>query len=502
MELMLNKQGVDCFEEIVRETIRKEETLDSVVPDTMPDIAEIISTSGLVLIRSKDVADGKIRLEANVAAKIVYTPEGGGAAQCLNVTVPVSLALDNDKIDSYCKCCAKIMLLSADTRALNPRKVLVRTEVTAIISCYKPGRVELCAAPEGGIEHVNLLEKEEYITPAMCVSEKSFVITDEHQIPASKAPVAEVLGTRVCLVVEETKSVGSKIVIKGSAKTQILYNPENGAMCCVEFITGFSQIVETDMVIEDPYTDLSLVLSGAYVDIKPESGCRVLSMELHVLAQFVVSEKRVLKCLTDAYSNTHNIDVSASTLSSKVVEREIAVSDTIHETVETPVQAVELIDFFTGFGVTSVSGNEITVPVTMNLIYTGADGAIHSHRKRIEAKTTMEIDGGEELGVLCVNCGNVYATVVSGAVEMRISLDIRAAAYMQKTIDYICDVTVSAEANESNSDRPSIVLKMVSNTDDLWEIAKEYGSTIEAITEANELNFEDIWEKYILIPRS
>jgi len=501
MELTLKKQGVDCFDEIVCETIRREETLDSVVPDTMPDISEIVSSSGLVLIRSKDASEGKIRLEANVSAKVLYTPEGGGAVQCISVSIPVSICLENDEIDSYCKCCARLILLSVEARMLNPRKVLVKAELAATISCHKPGRMELCAAPEEHSTSINLLEKKTYITPAVCVSEKSFVITDEHQLAASKPTASEIVGTRVNMSVEETKTVGSKIIVKGSAKTQILYNCSDGVLCAAEFVTGFSQIIETEIISQEPFIDISLMLSGSYVEIMSDSGGRMVSIELHALAQYVTSERRMVSYLADAYSNTHELEMVPKTLETQVTERTISASETLHETIETPNPVATLVDFSASAGVAVVSGDKIVVPVTLCLIYMGSDGVLRSHRKRVE--TNVET-GGDATGTIIAqsaSCGNAYATQSSGMVELRVSIEVRAAVCVQKEIGFISEISSGDAEVAQTLTRPSMVLKKASSGDDLWSIAKQCGSTVSAIIDANRLEELETWEKYILIPK-
>ena len=48
---------------------------DMIVPDSKPDILSTIDTSGNLCIYKKEIMDGKIKIEGNVAAYIMYLSE-------------------------------------------------------------------------------------------------------------------------------------------------------------------------------------------------------------------------------------------------------------------------------------------------------------------------------------------------------------------------------------------------------------------------------------------
>ena len=500
MELNLTKQTVDCFDEIAYDIIRQEETLDCVVPDSLPDIAEVIIATGNVLIRSKDVSDGKIRLSANVDAKVMFVPDGEGAACCMSATVPFNIILENAEIDSYCAANCDLTLLSLDARMLNSRKVLVRAEVAAKISCFKPSSIELCAFSED-IDGIYTLSKQATLTPEVAVSEKSFVIADETSLPSSKPDAATILGLRTELFAEETKTLGSKIIVKGSAKCDVIYTSNYGEVCAAPIVTSFSQIIETDTECENAIIDLSLTLSACYVEIKSDSNGRNCDIELHVLAQYSMKDEAVVTYLADAYSNTKSLNAITEALTGGICKNQVVLSETIREAIDTPTPVSEIVDCGASVGTWSVSGDKVNVPVTVSLVYIGTDDALHSHRKRFDAVLTGSLSEGERFSVLSAACTSCLAAVGSDGAEIKATIDAPVNVMAAQSIEFIAGANVSDD-EESPGETPSIVMIMASSKDDLWSIAKRYGSSIEAISEANGISDGSAWEKYILVPRA
>lgn len=58
MELTVKRSGMPCCENVFAYLMPAEEAVETVVPDTMPDVERILFTEGIASIRSKEVLDG------------------------------------------------------------------------------------------------------------------------------------------------------------------------------------------------------------------------------------------------------------------------------------------------------------------------------------------------------------------------------------------------------------------------------------------------------------
>jgi hypothetical protein len=368
----------------------------------MPDVAEIVESSGCLMIRSKDVDDGGVRLSASVEVSVVYRPEGEEGVRALEVIVPVSLSLEDENISRDCQCCAVLTLLSVDAKLLNPRKVTARAELSAAVDCYRRVRREVCVDTLEGTEGVYIQKRSVDVTPTVSVREKTFVLTDEITIPASQPAAEELLSRRVSIETGDIKSVGGKLIFQGSAQCSLLYRGIDAAVAEAAFSTNFSQMIETDSDCDEPDGDITLTLTGAYFEISSSGDGRVITMETHILAQSVCTQNMELGFIADAYSNSHPLELTSAESNWPRFMRREQLRENIREELDTPGPAVEVLGAFALPGTAEITAEGVKLPISVSAIYRGGDGVIHGIRRRIETKLPLTTGEGESVGIECV----------------------------------------------------------------------------------------------------
>ena len=501
MEITLNQASIDCYDKLYSQTLRKEETQDSVVPDTMPDIGGIICTSGTVLIRSKDVGEGRVRIEANVPVKVSYTPEEGEGIYCLELNLPLYAAMEDAQITENSLCVADLKLTGLETKVLNPRKVSVRAEALFSADCYAPGKMTFSGAPEQGTEGVNVLERTVAVAPVCAVAEKTFVLTDEFTIPAGQPPAAAILSQQTLPQIEDVKVAGTKLIVKGSVKSSLLYASEDYTVGSVEFSTGFNQIIETDKEISEPYIGVRMLLSGAYYDVNGEG--RTGEMELHLVAQAVIHAGAEAVCLADAYSNRYALQTVTETLPVERIETELTLRETLREQLPTAQGVAEIVQGSYDLGRPQGEGGAVTLPITVCMCYRTADGRLCSAKRTYQVKFSYALEEGQRLAVAGASAQELLLTPSAGGAEVRLPLELRAFLVRTDGISCVTAITCDETGTLDLSEKPTIVIVRAASGDDLWLLAKENGSTVQAITEANGLDaLSAPWERLILIPKT
>lgn len=502
MEVGLNKTGFSCYDKTFSQTLRKEESQDSVVPDTMPDIGEILESSGSLMIRSKDIGEGGVRISASIAANVVYKSDGEERVCALELSVPVSVSVEDEGIRDDQECTAEINILSIDTRVLNPRKVLVRAEICAQIDCYTLGKMELCQDTDGKTEGIYVQKKNVLLTPAVSVREKTFVLTDELAIPASRASAAQILSHRVCISSDEVKPVGNKLIFKGSVKCGFLYLTADGLISEAEFESGYSQIIEIDTPCSDPVAELTLMLTGAYFELMSSGDGRSISMEVHALAQAVCCERMEASYIADAYSNTNPIELTMQEHNALCIRRQSVLRENLRQLYETPYPVTDVLGAHTVAGLAERVDDTLRVPVSVCVIYRSGDGALHSGRKKYELSFPLALDDDESASMSAVSISDLYLSPASGGIELRLHGEVSVSVFSTCRFEAVGAISCDESATLDNSKLPSLVIVRAASGDDLWALAKENCSTIDLICKVNALEeLEGTWEKYLLIPK-
>lgn len=506
MEAMLSKRNVNCYKKVYSACFSREETAESVVPDVLPDIAEIIDADGFVTLKSKEVEIGRVNITGNVSACVLYLPEGGGSVKKLAVTVPLSVSTDAPSVNENCKAVVRLRVVSADARMLNPRKVLMRVDVCVEIFCYEECEFPVCdAIGEEHRESIHALTKTCRVSPVTGVKEKTFVLTDEYMIPAMKPAMVELLKQRVEIYVDDVKPVGNKVIFKGAAEVSLLYLGDiDGEPASVSFTTAFSQILEMDGENEQPDSRIIVMLTGAYFESMASSDNRAMSMELHVVAQAVMSGNEEITYLADAYSNELEVRLESGVTEMPSMERRVTARETIREICDTPSPVRELIHVYPMPGAAfTAQGGAVSCPITMRAVIRNDAGLIESVTKRFTLETSVEIEAEMEVSVLDVRCAEVYAQPAAGGFELRMPVDVDIMVSATKRIS--CVSAIELEEVEAGGAKlyPSVTALRPGTSMSVWELAKRYRSTPELIMDANELTEgEALGNKLLIIPRA
>lgn len=91
MELAFEEKKMPYLSLVARQVLYQEETAESIVPDSSPDMARIVDCSGRVLLRSKDCRDGSVTISGGVQAEILYQAEEESGLRSLHVYLPFSV---------------------------------------------------------------------------------------------------------------------------------------------------------------------------------------------------------------------------------------------------------------------------------------------------------------------------------------------------------------------------------------------------------------------------
>jgi len=499
MEVQLNETSLDCRSLVMDQVLRREQSVECVVPDTLPDIASIVSTCGTALIRSKDVESGKVHVDANIPARVVCRAEDG-TLFCLEVNLPFAVTAEQAEITEKCLCVADLALAALDTRALNPRKVTVRAELCVTLRCYAPGHVAFFTAPEN-CGNVHLQERESAITTVCAVTEKTFVLTDEYVLGADAPDAEKILCQRTAVHLDETRILGEKCVIKGSVKSTLIYLDAAGTPAAAEFTTAFSQLAEPENLPEDAAVTAVILPSGVYYDSHTGGETRSIGMEVHLVAQLTVRGKNTARYIADAYSNLFPLTVEQTDLELSSLERTAVFRETLQSVVETPSPVGEVLKVCAVPGAAEYAAGAVIVPVTVQIFYRSMAGELCAVKRCCPVKFAAASADGEWPEITDALVQEPLAVPAQGGVEVRIPMELNALVFADKTVSAVTAIDCDEAAPRDFCKLPSLTLMRVSGDCDLWEIAKENCSTVEAIRSANKMGEAESVGEFLLVPK-
>jgi len=497
MEATLIYESINGCREIFSRWVQKEQIQDCVVPDTFPDIDSLIVTTGTPLIRSKDVAFGRIRIEANIPARCAFYGENGEIF-CLDVNLPFYFNMENEQIGDDCRVVAELCTETLETRLLNPRKISVRAVLNVGVTAYAREERRIPVGVEPSEAKIHVLRKNAKITGISDVTEKTFVVTDEVPVPDEQS-VSELLGWQVSLHSAEIRTVGTKAVIKGSAESRILYRTADGGLSCSAFTTDFSQVAELNAACSAPLILCRLLPSGQYYEILPGSDGRKIGLELHLVAELTVYEETEISCLADAYSNLFRLELQRESMAFFHAAGEVRAARSLRVSVPLPEVPTRVVGHMAE-PVSEKNGDTgADRTLRTKVLWTDREGRLHSSVQMSDCGS-----GGEDGDFLVSDISFPSVSVGESAEGIAVAIEAEISGYSFETVqaEYVSAVSVAEDESLHPEEQPSLVLIRRNGEPDLWTLAKENCSTAEAIEKANPDKAEGGHNLFLLIPRS
>ena len=502
MNFDLKGDKLSYMRPVFRRRFVREETCEAIVPDAQPDILRILDTDGVVLMRSKDSEAGRVTVAGTAELTVLYVPESGTGVRKLSVSVPYSASADGADITADQLITARLTLSGADARTVNPRKVVVRAEVTCEAELFSAESVYCTVSKEKDGAYFKS-EKSSMTIPA-AVNEKTFIFTDEAKLPAGSEEIGEIMESVCELCVESAKAVGSKAVVKGNAITRILYCGRDGGLRTESFTTPFSQIVDTDATGDIEDFDVRMCLTGLYVNLNrmSEAGTESVSVEIHAVAQCVTYKRCVLEFVTDAYSTKNPMTPAKISCELQRLEGRDTVSVPVTASVPVAGRAMDACAVSVRAGQWELAerdgGLEFTAVLNVSVIYRDAGGELMSSSRRTELRA--QIKGTADTSVE-LTIGEPTATTGEDAIEVRLTAQLALMELRSVSVEHIESVDIDEETKLDAGDGPNLTVTRSGGGRDIWDLAKAYLSTPELIQRTNGLEGEPEEGTVLLIPR-
>lgn len=491
MKLEFLKTSMEYLRPVLREVQLAEETAEAIVPDSCPDAAEVLFTSGLAFLRGREVGEGSLALSVGVSASALLKVEGRDRPEIIEVYIPMTLKVEHEGLHSDEPCRVWVELRRLDSHLINPRKVLVRATVAVYYWCYQRQSQEHLT--ECISQDVEVLQQVAPIRCLKALGEKNYTVEDRITV-AGKA--AQLGGCQVELEHQDARLTGTRAVLRGVAKLQILCLDEADKPYAAQAQVPFSQYIDLGDCLETDELQLHSLLTGA--DISPD-GEGSLHVTLQITTTAEVWGKTEIPYIGDIYSLVGEVTPEEETRCfDSLVDRQLF-SPTGYGVME---QLGNRVLFAAPtMGEISISRRqelvEFTLPVTVQLLCQGESGELQGETCRIELTATTQ---ASEQCRFEVSAGDIRVQLgQEGGMNVQVSGTMALATFGELTVREITGAQLSEEGE--HPDGPGLIIRRPKPGESLWDMAKQYRTTREAILRANGLEENGVGEAMLLIPR-
>lgn len=494
MQLQWDKTQIPVLRRKVWEVQNQEQTLEVRLGEDMPDIGHIICGWGQSVLRGKEWRADSMSISGGVMAWILYAPEDGSAPRSVEAWLPFNMKWNfvPSQRDGVIR--TNISLRGVDARVLSARKMMVRAAISALGEGLEPMSVDHYKPGEVG-DGIQLLQRNYPIRTLTEAGEKNITLDEDLVLSAGKP--RKLICCSLNPRFTEQKVVGGKAVFRGDCDVHVVYMGEDEALHSEDLSIPFAQYADLD---KDYDKEAQVTAMAAVSHLEPELLEDGLRVKCGFVVQYGILDSLMLDVAQDAYSlsnqitaNTQELNLPA-VLDKRTERREIVQS--------APGEHTKIADSFCFLEqpMTRRNGMQVDVQVPGVVQVLCMDDAGNYTASHIRFSDEWSVPAGEDTDMAVLAWPAVSPSVSADGenLTMRTSVDMQLTATADQKIPMIIGLEVGEKLQE-DPNRPSMILRRAGN-ESLWELAKHYGSTVDAICKANSI--EDITSngQILLIP--
>ena len=497
MEVQFRNDGLSCLREVIWEIKNEEQTQEVKLPDTMPDIGKVLGSWGQVLLRGKEWRGNGMHVSGGVMAWVLYLPEGETEPRSVETWIPFQIRWDFPQTERDGAILAEVLLKSMDARSVSARKLMVRA-VVSVAGCAMEPVVAEIYTPDSIPEDVFLLKRTYPMQIPRESGEKSFNMDEELPLPGNCQNARRLLRYSMNPEITDQKIMADKVVFRGTVYIRTLCKCDDGAVKSCDFELPFSQYADLEREY-DPNAVAGILPAVTNLDMElQENG--MLRIKAGIVGQYVIYENKAIEVVEDAYSPHRPVKLRTMQLQLPAVL----------EQKEENIQAQQLLEGVSGevVDVFCVAehprldrrGEEVALelPGAFQALFYDSEGNLTSGSVRWAQERKMELPRDVNLTATCRMAGLPQGDGGMDGIRMRTDMCLGTTA----TTDSGAEMVTGLELGELVApapDRPSLILRRMGE-ETLWDMAKLYGSTEDAIRKANGLTDEPVTGQILIIP--
>lgn len=468
---------------------------DMIVPDSKPDILNTICTSGVVSIYKKEAQEGKVRMDGAINTYIMYMPDGTeDTTRGLNTTIDFSENINVSNCNEGMNIISDVKIKSIEAKVINGRKVGIKATLEVNLKVYLNEDVEVINEIQNE-NNIQILKEDLRVNSLVGRGETKIYAKDTIQID-SMDNLAEVLKAQICLVDKDIKVSYNKILTKSEAEIKIMYLTEDNRINTINYKIPVVGFIDMPNVTEENICDINYEIKNMI--IKPNSQDEhSVYVEIEIEVVSYVYEAKQINLIQDMYSTVVNLEFEKKQIMTMTDKQNRTDIKQIREKINIKdIDGLNLIDV--DVVPTIINENKINSKIlyeaelNLNFIFQDIKSQIIIKDAKIPFEFTIDnLQNGESLNTNTNMEIKTKDFIIQDGGDINCSIDIQNDTNMYRTanINMINSIEDDGEREEQDY---SIVIYIVKKGDTLWNIAKEFGSTVDGIVRVNGIENKDI----------
>lgn len=473
-----------------------EETTDAIVPDTFPDISRIAAVYGNPQLKDDTPQSGRVLISGSVRMTVLYVPDGGGSLCRLDIPISFAHIEEAAGISEDSQLFVSCRVVAADAHIMNSRKLSVTATLSISCRVFVPDTLALTdgfSSDETGLE---MLTSTHTITVPAAVHRREFTLMDDVSLPDS-ARYREIAAPRAELRLSDCRLMNGKAVLKGDVALHLLAITQEDTLETAECVLPFTQIFEVDDMTDNQQICVSFSIRHLDTELRDDG---TLAVGLGAGALLTAFETHTLHLVADVYHLEHPVHVETAPVNIPASHPLAELGCEASETIPVGMKIAQIADVSAVFDTLIQESARTVLRMMACVVYRSDDGEYYSVHRAVQMPLSLP-DGTQQVRLNGMQCR--ASASISGEDSVVLSLSGRCGLLCEEPLQLsnLSALTIE-EGNIASAAPVSIILRYVDAEERLWDIAKCYRTTVDAIRQANQLNADHLsgHAQMLLIP--
>ena len=473
------------------------------VPDVKPDIEHLVKEQGDIRISEVKAMNGKLLVKGTLMFNVIYVGDDNSRpVYNLSGEIPFDEVINMEDGCSDDDVTVRWELEDLTAGIINSRKLSVKAIVRLIVAVEEIYDQETAVGVESD-QDVRYMNKVFPITGIGISKKDTYRVKDEIHIPSNKANIFDIIYNEVDIRNVECRLMDNKFTVKGELPIFIIYIGEGDDVGLEYYETEipFNGMVDCSGCNDTMIDNINCSILNKSLEIKPDSDGeqRVVDVEVVLDLDIKVYQEDEVEAISDVYSPKMEC---VPTYRDAVYENLLVKNSSkarVVDRVQVDENRPEMLQICHASGTVKVDeitpveeGIEVEGIIDVNLMYISSDDSqpLNSMKGVIPFTQVIEVKG------MTPNCSyDIKPSLEQMSVIMLDSHEIEVKAVLsldtivfKKVVEQIMvDLETKDLDIEMFQAMPSITGYIVKPNETLWDIAKKFYTTMEALQEMNEL---------------
>jgi hypothetical protein len=515
MDLSVKRDTVRVSEPVFDAVSDHPVDCDIILPDYCPDIARILKTEAEACIDAKTIETGRLTIDGSFCVKVIYIPENSRHIRCVTHETPFSHSFDIKDDGGKMHAHATVRVAFVNCRPVGPRRVQIRASLAVSAKVWSERDDEFISGCEN--EQVELLRRPMMASTFIGATDRQFVVHEELEIGFGKPAVAQVIKSQAVAMMQDFKLISNKVITKGELLIKTLYTVDDeedgtGSLETMENSIPLSQIIDLEGIDEECGCDVKFFAGFVKAEPKPDTDGenKILDVELTVTASVTAWRTQQFFAVSDAYSPQYDMDLKTKEITFESMSEHIKTNEIVRQTIElNDMQVSSVTDSSVTANITSTrfdgTALEIAGDMSISVIAVDTSGGPAGIEKIMPFTLREELKNSSET----MRCEPDIKVVSSGfsltgidRIDMRIECTVDVMVFSVSKENAIVAMSLDDASPKACGREKTLTLYYADRGERIWDIAKRYNTSMEAVKRENNLEADSLENRsMLLIPK-